>query len=258
MAARTWEQDFRYAAIQESIPLIRAGYLDDPFRCPGSFCIPVDKRPAMGLTPGKITLFALVIGFAFLGVGAWMASIAAPQNAGPKAPTNVPLMGAACLSSLAGMACFFVPVKFDRHLIGWLIGDRGRQLIERAGMTQILSAEVSDADHSQMKITIDGDDHVLIFADRDQHRLLIEGTAARYQIRGEDVIKLAEFEFMSYVGIEVQCRVGETRLRLAIARVSLLRELINQLPVLFFLRKRLPNTLYRRNSETLIPSTIEA
>ena len=72
MAARTWEADFRYPAIQASIPLIRDGYLDDPFRFDGSFCIPVAERPAVGWTPGKIMLIFLVLGFALLGTGAYL------------------------------------------------------------------------------------------------------------------------------------------------------------------------------------------
>jgi hypothetical protein len=251
MAARTWEDDFRYPAIQASMNLIRdGGYLDDPFRCPSSFCIPVAKKPAVGLTPGKISLFAVVMGFLLLGSGAVLASIAVPQNA-PKAQENIPLLCVAGFSSLCGLGCFFIPLCLDRQIVGWLIGERGRRLIERAGMIQIMAAEASDADRNRMKLSIDGDDHVLIFPDADRHRILIEGTAARYQICAEDVEAVERFEFMNYVGVQLVCRVGEARLFIAIARVSLALEFIHQLPVLFFLRGRISNKLYTRFSEVL-------
>lgn len=247
MAAKTWEADFRYPAIQASIPQIREGYLDDPFRFDGSFCLPVAERPAVGWTPGKIMLIVLVIGFALLGAGAFLAS-RAERN--PNA--SVALMIAAAVCSLSGIASFFVPVKFDRYVISWLIGNRGRELIERAGMAQIMSAEVSNADRASMKLSIDGDDHVLIFLDEAHRRILIEGTAARYQIRAADVEQLLPFEFMNYVGVEVVCKVSETaRLHMAVARVSLMLEFIRQIPILFFLRSRIPNRLYQRFSEVL-------
>lgn len=250
MAARTWEDDFRYPAITASMKLIREGYLDDPFRCQASFCIPVVGRPAVGLTPGKITLFALVLGFALLGGGVWLGTIAAPKG-GPKGQENIPLMIAALTCSLSGIAVFFSPACFDRHIVGWLIGERGRRLIERAGMTQIMAAEISNADRTRLKIAIDADDHVLIYPDADHRRILIEGTAARYQIRAEDVDTIDPFEFENYVGVQVSCRVGDTNLFMAVARVSILLELIRQVPILFFLRGWMANRLFQRFSEVL-------
>lgn len=260
MAAKAWEQDFRYPAIQASMKLIRDGdYLDDPFRCPSSFCIPVDKRPAIGLTPGKIMLVALVLGFVGLGLGAWLASIAVPQpprNAiafpqANKPQENIPLLIVASFASLAGMACFFAPLMLDRQIVAWLIGDRGRRLIEQAGMTQIMTAEASDADLTRVKISIDGDDHVLIYPDADRQRLVIEGTAARYLIRAEDVDVIGPFEFENYVGVQLACRIGDQRLFIAFARVSLALEFMRQVPILFFLRKRISNKLLTRISEVL-------
>jgi len=247
VAAKTWDADFRYPAIQASIPQIREGHLDDPFSFDGSFCIPVAKRPAVGWTPGKIMLIVLVLGFALLGAGAFLAS-QAERN-----PQSSLMLGiAAAVCSLSGMASFFVPLKFDRYVISWLIGNRGRELIERAGMAQIMSAEISNADRSSMKLSIDGDDHVLIYLDESRRRVLIEGTAARYQIREEDVEQVLPFEFMNYVGVELTCRIGETaRLHIAVARVSLMLEFIRQIPILFFLRNRIPNRLFNRFSEVL-------
>lgn len=247
MAARTWDADFRYPAIQALIPLIRDGYLDDPFRFEGSFCLPVAERPSVGWTPGKITPIVLVLGFALLVAGEYLAS-QAKRN--PNA--SVALMIAAVACSLSGIVSFFAPVKFDRYVISWLIGNRGRELIERAGMVQIMSAEISNADRSKMKLSIDGDDHVLIYVNESGHRILMEGTAARYQIRAEDVVKVVPFEFMNYVGVEVVCRVGGTTpLHIAVARGSLLLELIRQIPLLFFLRNRIPNPLYQRFFDVL-------
>jgi len=46
---------------------------------------------------------------------------------------------------------------------------------------------------SKQKIEIDGDDFVVLFFDKANRRILIEGIAARYQIRGEDVVSLGHF-----------------------------------------------------------------
>lgn len=247
MAARTWEADFRYPAIQASIPLIRDGHLEEPFGFGGSFCIPVAKRPAVGWTPGKIILIFLVLGFALLGAGAYLGT-QAERN--PRA--GLVLGVAAVLCSLSGIALFILPFVFDRTVIRWLIGQRARELTERAAMSQIMSAEISDADRSKMKLSIDGDDHVLIYVDETGRRILMEGTAARYQIRQEDVEHVLPFEFINYIGVEVTCRIGETaRLHMAVARGSLMLEFIRQIPILFFLRSRIPNRLYQRFSEVL-------
>lgn len=250
MAAKTWELDFRYPAIEASIPRVREGYLDDPFRLPGSFCIPVAVKPAVGWTPGKLMLIFLVLGFALLGAGAFLASIAQPD---PKGPTNGGILALAVICSLSGMGAFFAPLVFDKALITWLIGRRARDLVERAGTSRILTAEISDADQARIKLSIDGDDHVMILPDEANRRILMEGTAARYQIRAEDVERLVPFEFMNYVGVEVVCRIeGESRLRMAVARVSLLLELMRQLPFLFFLRGRISNKLFDQFSAVLL------
>ena len=93
-----------------------------------------------------------------------------------------------------------------------------------------MAAELSNADRSKMKISIDGDDHVLVLFDEDSRRLVIEGIGARYQMRAADV-HVEPFEFMNYVGADITCRIdSQTQLRVAIARVSMLLELIRQLP----------------------------
>ena len=75
MAAKTWKADFRFPAIQASAKLVRNGYLDNPFDCPYSYCIPVTERPAAGWTPGKIMLNFLVLGFSLLLLGGLIVSI---------------------------------------------------------------------------------------------------------------------------------------------------------------------------------------
>ena len=74
MAAKTWETDFRSEAIRASIQKLGPEFRSDPFRYDGSFCLPVAERPIVGWSPGKISLIALAIGFALMGVGAWVYS----------------------------------------------------------------------------------------------------------------------------------------------------------------------------------------
>ena len=119
-----------------------------------------------------------------------------------------------------------------------------------------MAAELSNADRSKMKLTIDGDDHVLIRFDEENRRLMIEGIGARYQVRAADVEKLEPFEFMNFVGVELDYRIdSQTHLRVAIARVSMLLELIRQLPFLFLFAKRIPNRLLANCTRTLQPNT---
>jgi hypothetical protein len=249
MAAKTWEADFRYRAIQESIRLIRNESPGDIFRSQGSFCIPIAHKPIVGWTPGKLFLIFLVLGFVLLIAAAIIAGIA-EQN--PNVGVGEEAVRIALFVALfvLGMACFFVPVLLDRFLMRLLTGARGAELASRPG--ELLCAEISDTDPRKMKVSIDGDDFVLILADRENRRLLLEGVAARYLIRAEDVTDLKPFQFMSYVGAEITYRIGETTgLSLAIARTSVLLETIRQLPFLYFLQKRIKNPILKACQETL-------
>ena len=164
------------------------------------------------------------------------------------------LVVAACCT-LSGILTLFLPAKLDRRIVSWLIGDRGHELLGRSSRACIMAAELSNADRSKMKISIDGDDHVLVLFDEDSRRLVIEGIGARYQMRAADV-QVEPFEFMNYVGVEITCRIdSQTQLRVAIARVSMLLELIRQLPFLFFLRKRISNRLLTNCRQTLQPES---
>lgn len=248
MAAKTWEADFRFPAIQASIRALGDACEADPFAYPGSFCIPVAEKPVIGWTPGRVSLVVLVLGFVLLGSGALLATKADEDKPGAG---DAALLTLAACCSLSGIAVLFVPAKLDRHIVRWLIGKRGRELLDRSGTTKVMAAELSDVNTSG-KISIDGDDHVLILFDVENRRLQIEGIGARYQIRAADVEKLEPFGFMAYLGAEITCRIdSQTRLRIAIARVSMLRELIRQVPVLFFLRGTVSNRLLENCTRTL-------
>jgi hypothetical protein len=248
MAAKTWEADFRYPAIQASRTVLgRLREDEDMFNLPASFCVPVAEKPVVGWTPGRMMLIALVMGFLLLGSGVFLATVA-EKKMDDAAKAGVMTLAVCC--TLSGILMFFLPVVCDRYIMCWLIGDRGRKLFERAGTTKILTTELSNADRSATKISIDGDDYVLIFPDDVNRRLLIEGIGARYQIRSEDVEQLLPFQFMNYLGVEIVCRIGtEGTLRIALARVSILLEMTRQIPILFFLRGRISNTLLIRISE---------
>ena len=252
MAAKTWETDFRYQAIQESIQVIRNGRTDDIFRCPGSLCVPVGHKPIVGWTPGKIFIVFLVLGFVFLIAAAIVAGVAERNpNLGDGGKAVALTLGVG-LGTL-GMACFFAPVLLDRFLMKLMIGSRARDLADHEG--ELLCAELSNNDRSKMKISIDGDDYVLLLADAENQRLLIEGVAARYMIRADDVTDLRAFQFLNYVGAEITFRInGKTSLGIAIARVSLLLELTRQLPFLYFLEKRIKNRILQVCREALGPS----
>lgn len=255
MAAKTWEQDFRYPAIQASIEEIRSAGLTDPLEYAGSYCVPIADKPAVGWTPGKIYLVFLVVGFGGLAGGAFLATVA-EDNEGPQSAL---ILAAAVVSSLTGFACFFVPSKLDKRIIRWLIGERAQHLFDRAGGARgLLAAELSRPDQ-QVQLSIDGDDHVLVYADPAAGELLIEGTGARYRIRSSDLKYIARFEFMNYVGAEIRCRINdEADLHVAIARVSLLLELTRQLPFLGFLRKRIRNRVLETCACVEVPDIPDA
>ncbi len=245
MAAKSWDADFRYAAIRQSMKVVRNAKAGDIFCCPSSLCVPVANKPIVGWTPGRIMIIALVLGFALMFGGAVVVSMAEDANVRGNGNGNeaiLTVLGAGL--SLCGLSCFFLPVTMDRFVMKRLLGSRGAELALYPG--KLLCAELSDADRSKMKISIDGDDYVLILADYENRRLLIEGVAARYLIRAEDVTDFCRFQFMNYVGAEITFRVGdEILLSVAIARVSLLLELTRQLPFLFFLQKRIKNRTFK-------------
>jgi hypothetical protein len=249
MAAKTWEADFRYPAICRSIKRLESEAVDDLWDSSSSYCVPVAKKPVVGWTPGKISVAFLVLGFVLLGSSVLLLGMAERRGkqGNPMAQWVQPL--AACLG-VSGIACFFVPLLLDRYIMKWLIGARGAELLRQRG--ELLCAEISHTDRSKMTVSIDGDDYVLILADVLNRRLLIEGVAARYMIRAQDVLQLEDFEFLNYVGAELSYRIDdEVILSIAIARVSILLELIRQLPILFFLRRMVRNRILRVCKETL-------
>jgi hypothetical protein len=249
MAAKTWETDFRFPAIQVSLRMLGDAYGLEPFQFRGSFCIPVAERPVVGWTPGRVSLIAIVVGLGLLGVGGLLAWLA----------DGAVVLAVATCCSLSGILTFVAPLKLDRYIVSWLIGNRRNALVHQSDIVGVMAAELSDADRSRMRLSIDGDDHVLIFFDAKERRLMIEGIGARYQIRAADVEELVPFEFMSYLGVEIAYRIDpQTRLRAAIARSSLLLELTRQLPFLFALRKRIPNKLFANCQRTLQLGTSES
>lgn len=248
MAARTWDEDFRKDAIKASIRNLGPEYRDNPFLYDGSFCLPVGENPAPFWTPGKFSLIALVIGFALLAGGAAIVSAAETLD-GEVDPV---LLTLAALCSLSGFAMFFIPVKGDRLILRWMLGDRVRSRLDEFDVRHVMSSELGQPGPKGRKLSIDGDDHVLIFFDDGNHRIMIEGIGARYQIRARDVESLNAYQFMNYMGVEITCRIDEnTTLDIALARVSLLYELLTQVPIFLFLKKRLKNPLLEKCEQTL-------
>ena len=248
MAAKTWDQDFRRGAIQASIRQLGDQSHDDPFDYEGSFCLPVGEKPITGWTPGRFSLIAIVVGFALLIAGVVIIS-KAEDAAGEVDPL---LMTLATLCSLTGVATFFIPVKGDKLILRWMLGERVHSRMGDFDSDHIMSSELSPPGPEGQKISIDGDDHVLIFFDDENRKIMIEGIGARYQIRAADVENLEAFEFMNYIGAEMTYRIDESiSLTIAIARVSLLYEFIRQIPILFFLRKRIKNPLLTKSERAL-------
>lgn len=252
MAAKTWETDFRYPAVQASIHALGDAHHDDHFNYPGSFCIPVGKKPISGWTPGRVSLIAIILGFALLGTGIWICTAYAKQVP-DDSKTAILLLGTCCW--ISGTIVFMLPAKLDRPIICSILGKRGRQLLQRIPTAESIACELSNSNPDEMSMSIDGDDHVLILFDQDNYRLLIEGIGARYQIRAEDVEILTPFEYKNYVGAEIICKIdSQTNFRFGIARVSLLLELTRQLPFLKFLRKNIRNKLLENSIKTLQPT----
>lgn len=248
MAARTWDQDFRKEAIQASIRKLGPEYRDDPFLYDGSFCLPVAEKPVVGWTPGRFSLIALVVGFVLMGAGAAIIS-AAEEAAAQVDPLVLTLAG---LCSLAGFAMFFIPIKGDKLILRWMLGDRVRSRLQEFDARQVMSSELGQPGPKGRKLSIDGDDYVLIFFDDENQKVMIDGTAARYQIRARDVESLNAYQFMNYMGVEITCRIDEhTTLEIALARVSLLYDMLTQVPIFLFLKKRLKNPLLQKCEQTL-------
>ena len=202
--------------------------------------MPVAEKPAVGWTPGKINIVVLVLGFAGILGGGLMAALS--ERLDDTGSTIALIIGA--VLSLGGITTLLAVAKMDKKIIRFLVGKRASHLFERAESgLDLLCSELSSAEQ-KVTISVDGDDHVLILVDTKNSELLMEGTGARYRIRASDVTYLAPFQFMNYLGAEIRCRVDdETELHFAIARVSIAFEITRQIPILFFLRKRIRNRL---------------
>jgi len=101
-------------------------------------------------------------------------------------------------------------------------------------------------------ISIDGDDHILVFFDQASQRLVIEGISCRYQIRRADVVSIESFQFISYLGAHICYRIdADTVLGIAIVKPSFKHELLRQAPYLFFLRGRIKNWVLEETQKTI-------
>jgi hypothetical protein len=220
MPAKTWDADFRYAAIRASIRALGERYRTDPFLYPGSFCLPVDERPIVGWGPGRFMLVALVVGFPLLLAGGVIAKF------GGRLALGESKMTVATWCSVTGMLVIVLPLVLYGAMVRWLLGERAGALLRRAPMAKSMTSELNDAAESAMRISIDGCDNVLVVFDEENRRLMIEGLGARYQIRAADVEEIAPFAFMNHVGVRIAYRIdADTRLRVVIARASMAAEL---------------------------------
>ena len=244
MAAKSWDVDFRHEAIVASVQVLKELDLEEPTEANVSYCLPLHERPVVGITPGKIMIVALVLGMALLCAGAAIGWLVAKNNP--------PFIYVAAGCTLTGMACLFIS-SFDRSILRWILGARGTELAERSRAFPLISAEVSNTDRSKMKMSIDGDDYVLLLADETERRVVIEGVSCRYQILAADVEDIQPFEFMNLYGAEVQYRITPTvSLRLAIAKVSLRATLLQQAPLFYFLLgNKIPNPVLQKVTAAL-------
>ena len=248
--AKTWETDFRYRAIQASIRHIPAANRDDPFSFDGSFCLPVGAKPLIGWTPGRTMLIAIFGGFALLAGGLGLSKLnRGVANAGP-------LMMIEICCGVGGIATFFLPLVFYRQLVQRCIGERSHALMERSPHSRIMAAELSN-NQSPMRISIDGCDQVLVLFDEEKRRLMVEGLGARYQIRADDVEEIVPFLWMNHVGVTLLYRIDDdTRLRVVIARASLLAELLRQLHAGEAIPRFVSNRLFENSLRTLAPGPV--
>jgi hypothetical protein len=233
-------------AIQASLNLVGDDIRDDPFDYPFSFCIPIGKKPIVGISPGKLMLVALVLGFVFLGLAAWIGDKADKAAAAQ----STWLVITPSVLGISGFGCFFTPFLLQRRIVSWCIGSRGKSLLARSGRADSISCELSRPDDTT--ISIDGEDHILMLFDKLNKRVLIEGVGARYLIRSDDVLSIRPFEFMGYIGAALSYQIDEeTVLRVAIARNSFWKEVVNQIPILLFVEKWLKNRVLEMLQETL-------
>lgn len=251
--ANQWENDFRYQAIQASIKRI-GNHLDcEPLDLPFSFCLPVGGKPVAGwITPGRIMLAFLILGFAGLIAGAITVSSVDDQQ-----KNAVLWMTLGASFSLTGMLCFFLPILLHKWITGWCVGSRGQALLSKSQGKDLICCELGNS--AKPGLSIDGDDHVIVLLDRQNRRLLVEGVAATYVIHGDDVLLIRPFEFMSYLGADIIYRIDEdTTLRLGIAKVNALIDLKTQAPLFFFVNRWIKNWILKDIVATLQPELPQA
>lgn len=241
-----WESDFRYPAMQASMIVAEHCAEADVFDITSSFCLPVSEKPVVSwVTPGRITLMFLILGLAGLICGAIISSQIDEGN-----PLNGVWLSLAACSSLSGFCCFFIPMLVQKHIIKWCIGDRGKALANKSSGNDLIYCELGDS--SNPHLTIDGDDFIVMLLDRANQRLLIEGVGASYQIRGDDIVSIQEFQFMGCMGADIVYRIDPgTCLRVGIAKANGLKELRNQMPFLVFVDRWIKNQILDEVLDTL-------
>ena len=246
--AKNWESDFRHSAIQASIALTEQSPQRNQLEYPFSYCLPVSGSPLPSwITPGRIVLLFVVLGFGAIAGGAVIASFVPPNDEGSE-------IWIALALSLTGMLLLLMPALLQKRISMWFIGDRAKTLLSWSSSLDLVSCELGNSE--KPTLSIDGDDFVLILFDTRNRRLIIEGVAASYQIRREDVEFVRPFEFQGMLGADIKCRIDErTSFRFGVLQTSIRAEFVRQLPILP--QRWIKNQLFTKCMDTIGPNQDE-
>jgi hypothetical protein len=133
---------------------------------------------------------------------------------------------------------------YTRLVKGRFLNRPGSLFDERPGSKVLLfHLEDSKTYHVGKKVP---EDAVLCLLDGANKRLLMEGCAHRYVVRGQDVVRLTQLSGMDTDAVEVTYRVGKTELSLVLARKNQMAAQLNPL-----IRKAIAGGFYKKIAKTL-------
>jgi hypothetical protein len=251
--------DFRENAVKVSqVVLASSPRSLNPADINRSLCLPADANPSAKLKSAawydlKMVSAAAVLMFCGVILAAVSESPKDSGDAGRKKENPVLLATGATLFVVGGIGFAGILVGGNvlrkRSMIRTLCRRPGALFgAEAKGETMVLRMEDAHTFH-QLKSTPQ-DIGVCLF-DADRRRLLVEGICHRYVICGSDVTKLTLLDAGTTTALQLNYRIGNDELALALTTTGLGRQALVHSPLLMWLAPRSGKKLLERFRRTL-------
>lgn len=226
MTTKSFASDFRRRAVEVSEQILERARTEDPLEANASLCVRTENHLSSLSRQKWIAIGCLVLGFAGLGGGAFLATLSEREDFVGGETFWLTLAG---ISSLTGFVCLLIPATLTGVFLRKFLGMRFERIKSPVDYAEALYVELEDAATFD-KLKVASEDAGYLGLDRVNRRLVIEGVICRYVIRGEDVESIRIRASQGPGGVEIAFRIDEqTRLRIVVSKFHAWSEVWRQL-----------------------------